>query len=121
MEVYSRIEKAREVIKTALKIEEMPPDKLQMFKQFISMFEIKNESWIKGEVIKMIDERLSLLDKAKEYRGAMHYYRKKMIEGNEKLQIYKNAVDEFIKLHPEFNEELNEIIKQEEESEETDE
>ena len=58
MEVYSRIEKAREVIKKELKIEEMPPDKLQRFKQFILMFEIKNESWIKGEVIKMIDERL---------------------------------------------------------------
>ena len=62
MEVYSRIEKTREVIKTALKIEEMPPDKLQMFKQFISMFEIKNESWIKGEVLKMIDERLERED-----------------------------------------------------------
>ena len=122
MDIYSRIEKTREVIKTALKIEEMPPDKLQRFKQFILMFEIKNESWIKGEVIKMIDERLSLLDKAKEYRDAMHYYRKKMIEGDEKLQIYKNAVDEFKKRHPEFNEELNEIIKQEEEeSEEADE
>lgn len=58
MEVYSRIEKTREVIKTALKIEEMPPEKLKRFKQFILMFEIKNESWIKGEVIKMIDERL---------------------------------------------------------------
>lgn len=48
--------------------------------------EPQNETWIKGEVIKMIDE---------------------------KLQIYKNAVDEFIKRHPEFNEELKEIIKQE--------
>lgn len=121
MEVYSRIEKTREVIKKALKIEEMPPDKLQRFKQFISNIEIKNESWIKDEVIKMIDERLKLLN-SKEYRGAMHYYRAKMIEGDEKLQIYKNVVDEFIKRHPEFKEELNEIIKQEEEeSEETDE
>lgn len=58
MEVYSRIEKAREVIKTALKIEEMPPEKLKRFKQFILMFETKNETWIKGEVLKMIDERL---------------------------------------------------------------
>lgn len=58
MEVYSRMRITREVIKKALKIEEMPPDKLQRFRQFILMFEIKNESWIKGEVIKMIDERL---------------------------------------------------------------
>lgn len=58
MEVYSRIEKTREVIKKALKIEEMPPDKLRRFKQFISNIEIKNETWIKGEVLKMIDERL---------------------------------------------------------------
>lgn len=125
MDIYSRVEKARELIKTALKIEEMPPDKLQRFKQFILMFEIKNESWIKGEVIKMIDERLELrLEKARElvieYRDAMHYYREKMIEGDEKLQIYKNAVDAFIKRHPEFNEELNEIIKQESESEDED-
>lgn len=42
----------------------------------------------------------------------------KMIEGAEKLQIYQNAVDEFIKRHPEFNEELKEIIKQEEEESE---
>lgn len=62
MDIYSRIEKSREVIKTALKIEEMPPEKLKRFKQFILMFEIKNESWIKGEVIKMIDERLERED-----------------------------------------------------------
>lgn len=65
----------------------------------------------------------SRIDKTrvKEYREAMHYYRKKMIEGDEKLQIYKNAVDEFIKRHPEFTAEFDEIIKQEEESEEMDE
>lgn len=58
MDVYSRLEKTRAVIKTALKIEEMPPDKLQRFKKFILMFETKNESWVKDEVIKMINERL---------------------------------------------------------------
>ncbi len=58
MEIYHRIEKTREVIKTALKIEEMPPDKLKRFKKFILMFKTKNETWIKDEVIKMIDERL---------------------------------------------------------------
>ena len=57
-DIYSRLEKTRAVIKTALKIEEMPPEKLRRFKQFILMFETKNESWIKDEVIKMIDERL---------------------------------------------------------------
>lgn len=57
-----RIEKTREVIRTALKIDKMSPDKLRRFKQFISMFEIKNESWIKNEVIKMIDERLEQRD-----------------------------------------------------------
>lgn len=107
MDIYSRIEKTREVIKTALKIEQMPPDKLRRFKQFISNIEIKNETWIKGEVIKMIDERLEQrIEKARdlviEYRDAMHYYRKKMIEGEEKLQFYKNAMDEFIKRHPEI-------------------
>lgn len=60
MEVFSRIEKTREVIKNALKIEEMPPDKLKRFKQFILMFEIKNESWIKGEVIRMINEQMEI-------------------------------------------------------------
>lgn len=58
MEIYHRIEKTREVIKTALKIEQMPPEKLRRFKQFILMFETKNETLIKDEVIKMIDERL---------------------------------------------------------------
>lgn len=58
MEVYSRIEKTRAVIKTALKIEEMTPDKLRKLKKFILMFEIKNESWVKDEVIKMINEQL---------------------------------------------------------------
>lgn len=62
MDIYSRIEKTREVIKTALKIEEMPPDKLRRFKQFILMFNTKNETWIKDEVIKMIDERLERED-----------------------------------------------------------
>lgn len=76
-----------------------------------------------------VDSRIDLelrIEKARglviEYRDAMHYYREKMREGDEKLQIYKNVVDEFIKRHPEFKEELNEIIKQEEEeSEEMDE
>ena len=58
MEVYSRIQKTREVIKTALKIEQMQREKLKRFKKFILMFEIKNESWVKDEVIKMINERL---------------------------------------------------------------
>ena len=63
MEIYSRIEKTREVIKTALKIEQMPPDKLRRFKKFILMFAAKNETWIKDEVIKMIDERLERLER----------------------------------------------------------
>lgn len=62
MDIYSRIEKTREVIKTALKIEKMPPDKLRRFKKFILMFKTKNETWIKDEVIKMIDERLERLE-----------------------------------------------------------
>jgi hypothetical protein len=33
MDVYSRIEKTRAVIKTALKIEQMPPDKLNRKKK----------------------------------------------------------------------------------------
>lgn len=63
MDVYSRLEKTREVIKKALKIEEMPPDKLRKFKKFILMFNTKNETWIKDEVIKMIDERLERLER----------------------------------------------------------
>lgn len=55
-----RIEKTREVIRTALKIDEMSPEKLKRFKQFILMFEIKNESWIKDEVIQMINERMEI-------------------------------------------------------------
>lgn len=55
-----RIEKTREVIRTALKIDKMSPDKLKRFKQFILMFEIKNESWIKDEVIQMINERMEI-------------------------------------------------------------
>lgn len=68
MDIYSRIEKTRDVIKTALKIEQMPPDKLRRFKKFILMFEIKNESWVKDEVIKMIDERLERGTKTHETR-----------------------------------------------------
>lgn len=63
MEIYSRLEKTRAVIKTALKIEQMPPDKLRRFKKFILMFKTKNETWIKDEVIKMIDERLERLER----------------------------------------------------------
>lgn len=71
------------------------------------------------EVYSQIEKARELI---KEYREAMHYYREKMIEGDEKLQIYKNAVDKFKKRHPEFTAEFDEIIKQEEEeSEEMDE
>lgn len=78
------------------------------------------------EEIKYIDRQYDrkakqcneLTQKCAFYLDGVHYYREKMIEGAEKLQIYKNAVDEFIKRHPEFNEELKEIIKQEEEESE---
>ena len=80
---------------------------------------------LENSIKKSNDEYLALLNTAREYmettrkyREAMHHYREKMIEADEKLQIYKNAVDEFIKRHPEFNEELNEIIRQEEEESE---
>lgn len=69
MDIYSRIEQTRAVIKTALKIEQMPPDKLRRFKKFILMFKTKNETWIKGEVIKMIDERLERLERGDNNAG----------------------------------------------------
>lgn len=85
--------------------------------QYIGFLTHQNNSLV-DRINKSNDEYFALLNSAREYRAAMHHYREKMIEADEKLQIYKNAVDEFIKRHPEFNEELNEIIRQEEEESE---
>ena len=91
--------------------------KIKEQNQYIGFMTNQNNALV-NRINKNNDEYLALLNSAREYRSAMHHYREKMIEGAEKLQIYKNAVDEFIKRHPEFNEELKEIIKQEEEESE---
>lgn len=63
-------------------------------------------------------ENKELKHRIKLYSDCILYWRKQYRETADELVILKNAVDEFIKRHPEFNEELNEIIKQEEEESE---
>lgn len=113
---------------------EIAEKKAAYYKKFADKALTHSEKIIKmmeeqEEEIKYIDRQYDrkakqcneLTQKCAFYLEGVHYYREKMIEGNEKLQIYKNAVDEFIKRHPEFNEELNEIIRQEEEESEEEE
>ena len=78
------------------------------------------------EEIKYIDRQYDrkakqcheLTQKCAFYLDGVHYWRDQYREKADELAILKNAVDEFIKRHPEFNEELKEIIKQEEEESE---
>lgn len=53
--------------------------------------------------------------------GAVRYWRNLYHQKNDELAILKNAIDEFLKRHPEFTAEFNEIIKQEEEESEEEE
>lgn len=53
--------------------------------------------------------------------GAVRYWRNLYHQQNDELAILKNAIDEFLKRHPEFTAEFNEIIKQEEEESEEEE
>lgn len=54
------------------------------------------------------------------YLGAVRYWRNLYHEKADELAILKNAIDEFLKLHPEFTAEFDEIIKKESESEDED-
>lgn len=49
------------------------------------------------------------------------YFRDKMQEADSTVLIYKYSIDEFLKRHPEFTAEFDEIIKKESESEDEDE
>lgn len=71
------------------------------------------------EILEEINaENKELRQQNKLYLAGVNYWRDQYREKADELAILKNAVDEFIKRHPEFNEELNEIIKQEEEESE---
>lgn len=71
------------------------------------------------EMLEQINaENKELRQQNKLYLAGVNYWRDQYREKADKLAILKNAVDEFIKRHPEFNKELNEIIKQEEEESE---
>ncbi len=48
------------------------------------------------------------------------YFRDKMQEADSTVLIYKYSIDEFLKRHPEFTAEFDEIIKKESESEDED-
>ncbi len=48
------------------------------------------------------------------------YFRDRMQEANSTVLIFKYSIDEFLKRHPEFSAEFDEIIKKESESEDED-
>ena len=48
------------------------------------------------------------------------YFRDKMLEADSTVLIFKYSIDEFLKRHPEFTAEFDEIIKKESESEDED-
>lgn len=48
--------------------------------------------------------------------GAVRYWRNLYHQKNDELVIIKDAIDEFLKRHPEFKAEFDEIIKKESES-----
>lgn len=66
----------------------------------------------------LIEQNRELKEQNDLFYGAVRYWRNLYHQKNDELAIIKDAIDEFLKRHPEFNEELNEIIKQEEEESE---
>ena len=69
----------------------------------------------------LIEQNSELKEQNDLYFGAMRYWRNLYHQKNDELAIIKDAIDEFLKRHPEFKAEFDEIIKQvEEESEEDD-
>lgn len=66
----------------------------------------------------LIEQNRELKEQNDLFYGAVRYWRNLYHQKNDELATIKDAIDEFLKRHPEFNEELNEIIKQEEEESE---
>ena len=57
---------------------------------------------------------------AEQNKAAALYFRDKMQEADSTVLIFKYSIDEFLKRHPEFTAEFDEIIKKESKSEDED-
>lgn len=66
----------------------------------------------------LIEQNRELKEQNDLFYGAVRYWRNLYHQKNDELAIIKDAIDEFLKRHPEFTAEFNEIIKQEEEESE---
>lgn len=69
----------------------------------------------------LLEQNRELKEQNDLYFGAMRYWRNLYHQKNDELTIIKDAIDEFLKRHPEFTAEFDEIIKKESESEDEDE
>ena len=63
----------------------------------------------------LIEQNRELKEQNDLFYGAVRYWRTLYHQKNDELSIIKDAIDEFLKRHPEFTAEFDEIIKQEEE------
>lgn len=69
----------------------------------------------------LIEQNRELKEQNDLFYGAVRYWRNLYHQQNDELAIIKDAIDEFLKRHPEFKAEFDEIIKKESESEDEDE
>lgn len=68
----------------------------------------------------LIEQNRELKEQNDLFHGAVRYWRNLYHQKNDELAIIKDAIDEFLKRHPEFTAEFDEIIKKESESEDED-
>lgn len=68
----------------------------------------------------LIEQNRELKEQNDLFYGSVRYWRNLYHQKNDELAIIKDAIDEFLKQHPEFTAEFDEIIKKESESEDED-
>ena len=59
----------------------------------------------------LIEQNRELKEQNDLFYGAVRYWRNLYHQKNDELAIIKDAIDEFLKRHPEFKAEFDEIIK----------
>lgn len=90
---------------------------------------LRCEIFHKTRRIQFLNSRIDTLTKelndmkraAEQNKEVALYFRDKMQEADSTVLIFKYSIDEFLKRHPEFKAEFDEIIKKESESEDEDE
>lgn len=81
---------------------------------------VRRIQFLNSRNVTLTNELNDMKRAAEQNKEVALYFRDKMQEADSTVLIFKYSIDEFLKRHPEFKAEFDEIIKKESESEDED-